>query len=84
MLLDNGRLREGMSAADAAATYGVLANPDTYAELTSHRGWSPDRYESWLRDTLTQLLLPPPLRTTAPTPTEPNPPEGGRDLVPAG
>ena len=59
MLLDNGPLHEGMSAADATATYGALANPDTYAELTSHRGWSPDRYESWLRRTLTQLLLPP-------------------------
>ena len=39
-----------MSAADAAATYR-LANPDTYAELTSHRRWSPDHYENWLGDT---------------------------------
>jgi AcrR family transcriptional regulator len=67
MLLDNGPLREGMSTPDAAAIYGAIANPDTYAELTSHRGWSPDHYENWLRDTLTLLLLPPPLRTTAPT-----------------
>jgi AcrR family transcriptional regulator len=59
MLLDNGPLREGMSAADAAAIYGALANPDTYAELTSHRGWSPDHYENWLGNTLTLLLLPP-------------------------
>jgi AcrR family transcriptional regulator len=64
MLLGNGPLRERMSAADAAATYGALANPDTYAELTSHRGWSPDHYENWLRDTLTQLLLPHPPATT--------------------
>jgi AcrR family transcriptional regulator len=67
MLLDNGSLREGMSAADAAATYSALANPDTYAELTSHRGWSPDHYENWLSDTLTQLLLPPLPGTTRPT-----------------
>jgi AcrR family transcriptional regulator len=59
ILLDNGPLREGMGAADAAAIYGALANPDTYAELTSHRGWNPDHYEIWLRDTLTLLLLPP-------------------------
>jgi AcrR family transcriptional regulator len=59
MLLDNGPLREGMSTPDAAAIYGAMANPDTYAELTSHRGWSPDHYENWLRDTLTLLLLPP-------------------------
>lgn len=60
MLLVNGPLREGMSVADAAAIYGALANPDTYAELTSHRGWSSNRYEQWLGDTLTLLLLPPP------------------------
>ena len=59
MLLHNGPLREGVSSADAAATYGALANPDTYAELTSHRGWSPDHYENWLSDTLTRLLLTP-------------------------
>jgi AcrR family transcriptional regulator len=59
MLLDNGPLREGMNAPDAAAIYGALANPDTYTELTSHRGWSPDHYEDWLRHTLTLLLLPP-------------------------
>jgi AcrR family transcriptional regulator len=67
MLLDNGPLREGMSAADAAATYGALANPDTYAELTSHRGWSPNHYENWLSHTLTLLLLPPSPGTTGPS-----------------
>jgi hypothetical protein len=66
MLLHNGPLREGMSAADAAATYSALANPDTYAELTSHRGWSPDHYENWLRDALNLLLLPPLAETTGP------------------
>jgi AcrR family transcriptional regulator len=67
MLLHNGPLREGMSTADAAAIYGALANPDTYTELTSHRGWSLDHYENWLSDTLTLLLLPPPPETTGST-----------------
>jgi AcrR family transcriptional regulator len=71
MLLDNGPLREGMSAADAAAIYGALANPDTYAELTRSRGWSPDHYEKWLSDTLTQLLLPPPPAPEHPQVTQP-------------
>jgi AcrR family transcriptional regulator len=70
MLLDNGPLREGMSAADAAATYSALANPDIYAELTSYRGWSPDHYENWLSHALTQLLLPPLPGTTGP-PSDP-------------
>ncbi len=59
MLLDNGPLRDGVSAADAAATYGAVANPNTYAELTSYQAWSPAKYENWLVDTLTLLLLPP-------------------------
>ena len=67
MLLDNGPFHDGMSAADGAATYGALANPDTYAELTSHRGWSPDHYENWLSHTLPLLLLPPPPGTTGPS-----------------
>jgi hypothetical protein len=41
------------------------ARADTYAELTSHRGWSPNHYENWLSDTLT-MLLPPPPGTTRP------------------
>ena len=41
MLLDNGPLRDGLSAADAAATYGAVANPDTYAELTTIRDGAP-------------------------------------------
>jgi AcrR family transcriptional regulator len=59
MLLDNGPLRDGLTAADAASTYGALANPDTYAFLIERQGWSPDHYESWLHDALTLLLLPP-------------------------
>jgi AcrR family transcriptional regulator len=59
MLLANGPLRDGLSTDDAAATYTALANPDTYALLTTRRGWTPDHYETWLRDSLTRLLLNP-------------------------
>jgi AcrR family transcriptional regulator len=59
MLQANGELRAGLSREDAANTYGALANPDTYALLTTRRGWTADRYEVWLRDSLTTLLLPP-------------------------
>jgi AcrR family transcriptional regulator len=61
MLLANGPLRNDMAAAEAAATYGSLANPDTYASLTRDWGWSASHYEDWLRDSLTLLLLPNPL-----------------------
>jgi hypothetical protein len=52
---------------DGRSNSGALANPDTYAELTTHRGWSPDHYENWLSDTLTLLLLPPTTGTAGPS-----------------
>ena len=41
MLLANGPLRDGLTAADAASTYGALANPDTYAFLIERRDGAP-------------------------------------------
>lgn len=58
MLLANGPLRSGLTPRDAADTYAALANPESYAFLTGERGWSPERYEHWLADSLTRLLLP--------------------------
>lgn len=58
MLLANGPLRDQMTAAQAAATYGALANPDTYVSLTQDFGWTAEQYEQWLRHSLTLLLLP--------------------------
>lgn len=58
ILLANGPLRDGLTPAQAQATYAALASPDTYAFLTSDRGWTPEQYEHWLTDTLTRLLLP--------------------------
>ncbi|HEV2060180.1 MAG TPA: hypothetical protein VGR11_12555 [Solirubrobacteraceae bacterium] len=58
MLLANGPLRSGLTPRDAADTYAALANPESYAFLTGERGWSPERFEHWLADSLTRLLLP--------------------------
>ncbi|TCO43510.1 TetR family transcriptional regulator [Kribbella antiqua] len=65
LLLANGPLRDGLTKADAADTYAALASPETYAFLTEQRGWTPDRFEAWLADGLTLLLLPldPSIRT---------------------
>ncbi len=57
MLLANGPLRDGLTADDAATTYSALSNPNTYALLTSERGWNSDKFEQWLGDSLTLLLL---------------------------
>lgn len=53
-----GPLREGLSVAEAADTYSVLASPDAFALLTRRRGWTPARYERWLATNLALVLLP--------------------------
>ena len=60
MVRTRGPLRNGVSVAEAVDTMSALGNPDTYAYLTGRRGWTPARYERWLFDSLTVLLLPPP------------------------
>lgn len=57
LLLTSGPLRDDMPPSTAVDTYGVLANPSTFALLTEQRGWSPDDYERWLGQTLGRLLL---------------------------
>jgi AcrR family transcriptional regulator len=58
MLRAQGPLRDGMSVPEAVDTMSAIANPDTYAYLTARRGWTPARFERWLVDSLTVLLLP--------------------------
>jgi AcrR family transcriptional regulator len=60
-----GPLRDGLSIAEAADTFGALTSPETYALLTRRRGWSPARYERWLATNLALTLLPT-------QPTQPN------------
>jgi AcrR family transcriptional regulator len=57
ILLANGPLRDGLTPGDAAATYSALSNPDTYGLLIGERGWSADKFEEWLGDSVTLLLL---------------------------
>ena len=52
-----GGLRPGLSAADAADTVWVTNSAEVYTLLTGERGWTPKRYERWLADTWSWLLL---------------------------
>ena len=36
----------------------ALASPEVYALLVTDRGWTPERYENWLRSILIDQLLP--------------------------
>jgi AcrR family transcriptional regulator len=55
----SGRLRAGIAPQEAVAVIWVLSGPDQYTQLVFDRGWTPDRYEKWLRDTLINTLLQP-------------------------
>lgn len=59
MLRSRGPLRDGMSVGDAVDTMSAIGNPDNYAYLTRRRGWTPARFERWLVESLSALLLPP-------------------------
>lgn len=41
----------------AAETIWALASPELYALLSGPGGWTPDRYERWLAESLASLLL---------------------------
>ena len=51
-------LRPGLSHERAAAIYLALTRREVYQELVDVFGWSPDEYETWLTQILTQQLLP--------------------------
>ena len=52
-----GGLRKGLSADVAANTLFAIGSPETFRLLTVDRGWSPERFERWYAETLSQLLL---------------------------
>jgi AcrR family transcriptional regulator len=57
--LARGRvLRPGLKERDAADIIHALASPEVYGLLVVDRGWSADRYETWLRAILSEQLLP--------------------------
>ena len=57
-LAGNGPLREGLTEEDAAAIVWTMTSPEVHGLLRVARGWSPERYAAWLRESLTRILLP--------------------------
>ncbi len=57
-LMQNGRLREGLTPETAAETVWALTSGEVFNLLTVNRGWSKDQYLRWLTDALIRLLLP--------------------------
>jgi AcrR family transcriptional regulator len=56
-LARSGALRTGLRERDAADVIHALASPEVYGLLVFDRGWSGERYETWLAAILTGQLL---------------------------
>ena len=54
-----GRLRKGISPADALSSIWAMTGTDLYNQLVSGRRWTASRYEEWLKDALVTMLLEP-------------------------
>lgn len=52
-----GRLRPGLDGDRAADVLYVLLGSETYRQLVVERGWPPARYEAWLADSASRLLI---------------------------
>jgi len=57
-LAGNGPLRAHRGVSEAVDEVWTLTSAEVHRLLTVDRGWSADRYEDWLVDTLAALLLP--------------------------
>lgn len=49
-------LRDGMSVDEAADVLFGIASPEVYRLLVAVRGWTPERYESWLARSIAEQL----------------------------
>src|SRR6266705_16269 len=58
-LRDAGRLRPGLDHGTARDIFWMLTGRDVYRMLVRERGWSSQKYQDWLADTLVHSLLTP-------------------------
>lgn len=56
-LRDAGRLRPGLDHATARDIFWMLTGRDVYRMLVRERGWSSQKYQDWLADSLVYSLL---------------------------
>lgn len=52
-----GRLVPGLTVADARRILWALTNRETFTGLVETGGWSPAKYERWLRSAISRLLV---------------------------
>lgn len=54
-----GRLRAGLSPAEALAVIWAMTGSDLFSMLVFERGWTPSRYEDWPGTAPINLILKP-------------------------
>jgi AcrR family transcriptional regulator len=59
LLRDAGRLRSGLDHRTARDILWMFTGSEVYRMLVRERGWSPQKYQGWLADTLVHSLLVP-------------------------
>ena len=65
-LADRAALKPGLTPAEAADVLWLLNDPSVYHRLVIEQGWPPGRYQQWLTDALTSLLIAPGYHPAAP------------------
>ena len=58
-LFEHGRQKKGLSFEDARQILWMYTSRDVYRMLVNESGWSPDRYQEWLSQTLVDALVAP-------------------------
>ena len=58
-LFEQGRQKHDLSFNDARRILWMYTSRDVYRMLVNERGWSPDRYQEWLSQTLLDALVAP-------------------------
>ena len=59
LLFDQGKAKHGLSIEEARRIMWMYTSRDIYRMLVREAGWTPDRYEEWLRETLLAALVEP-------------------------
>jgi AcrR family transcriptional regulator len=57
LLFQQGKARPGLTLDEARRIMWMYTSRDIYRMLVSEAGWTPDRYEQWLRETLLAALV---------------------------
>ena len=62
LLFASGKARPGLSLEEARRILWMYTSRDVYRMLVKEGGWTPDRYQQWLSQTLVEALVVSPLR----------------------